>query len=114
MMLLLFVIFANGASCQQPAKNKMEAPPEVLQFVVECLEDREEKFMNVEKALLATDKKSPFRDQKLEVLSGLVWEIDRPRARALLKHIQSKKLKDRIEHQYKVLEEVRKPKAETI
>ena len=103
------MLLATFCIRSEEIEPKDQWPQELKQFMLKAVADEEGRFMNVEKVLLATKKQEPLRDQKIEILSGLVWNVDRKRAHTLLKHIQNEKLRQKIQRHYKAMEDATKP-----
>jgi hypothetical protein len=70
-------------------EQKQEYSPQVKLFVARCLEDEEHKFSNAEAWLKLQKVAQPDKDQMTEILSGLVWNTDRERARKIALEIKN-------------------------
>lgn len=109
-LLLLIWSVVNAEPIKEP-----KLPKEVRQFILDALQDEKGEYQNIEKKLLAIPKeeRGQHHDRKLELLSGLVWKVDRKRAYALLEHIQSKELQEKIRTQYQGFERVNSKPSKT-
>jgi len=76
----------------------------VEDFVRRCLDDEEKKFVHAEAWLRQQQVPQPEHDQMWEILSGLVWNIDRVRARQLALEIENPRKQQSILQHYDELE----------
>lgn len=98
-----------SAPVAKPEKAKAapveELSPDVKAFIKLCLEDEEKQYRGAEKWLMEQKTIMPkTRDQMMEILSGLVWKIDKQRAHTLALQIKNPKLQKSVLAQYEVLE----------
>ena len=106
-LILIAVLITVPAWCKDAVKGELS--PELIEFATKVVNDSDDRFENIERQLLATPKKEPLRDERLEILSGLVFNLDKPRAYKLLGHIQNVELRKNIECQYKAIERMAQP-----
>lgn len=77
-------------------EDKSSFTPQVRLFISRCLDDKNFEFVNAQEWLLKQDISQPDKDQMWEIISGLVWNTDKARARTLAKNIQNKKQREEV------------------
>lgn len=125
MKICFFLLMCTSVMAQYPValKTAKKAPPqhqkvehleqkyspEVKRFIVRCLDDEKQKFENAQAWLKLQKVEQPDRDQMWEILSGLVWNIDKPRARTLALEIKNIQKQKAVIRQYDMLEKMPQP-----
>lgn len=83
--------------------------PAVKQFIVLCLNDEKNKYVKVHDLLKTMEVDQPDKDQMTEILSGLVWKIDRDRGRKIAREIKDPKKQRLTLLHYDLLEQTQPP-----
>ena len=118
LLILLLTLTCAGASQTVPSvppdtkkEERLEQnfTPEVRLFVARCMDDKEHKYTNAHAWLKKSDVAQPDKDQMTEVLSGLVWNIDKERARKIALEIVNKKRQKAVLQYYDKLEQLPQP-----
>lgn len=123
MKLLILTLTCAGASQPISIASTPETPPnpqkeerleqnftpEVRRFIGRCMDDKEHKYVNAHAWLKRADIVQPDKDQMTEVLSGLVWNIDKERARKIALEIVNEKRRKAVIRYYDELEQLPQP-----
>jgi hypothetical protein len=88
---------------------EQEYTPQVKRFIARCLDDEEHKYSNAEAWLKRQKIAQPEKDQMWEIVSGLVWNIDRERARKIALEIKNVEKQKAVLRHYDLLEQVSQP-----
>lgn len=100
-LLLLLILFGPPLLAE-----KQELTPEVLRFWKLCDKDACAAETWLSGQIKDKKLKQESSDQMLEILSGIVWEKDRAKAREIAKRIQDEKRRAGVLRQYEALEEL--------
>ena len=120
MKLLTLLLTLTCAGASQPVPNvppntkkeerlEQNFTPEVQLFITRCMDDKEHKYANAHAWLKKSGVVQPDKDQMTEVLSGLVWNIDKERARKIALEIVNKKRQKALLQYYDKLEQLPPP-----
>lgn len=100
-----------AAGIEPPKPDKREKleqkfTPAVVAFVERCMDDHRNRYTKAEAWLRAGRDDDPDHDQMWEILSGLVWAFDRPRARILALEINNLEKRKAVLRHYEGIEQL--------
>ena len=123
LLILLLTLTCAGANQPVAIASAPKAPPDpkkverleqkytpqVKLFIARCLDDEKNKFKNAEAWLKQSDVAQPDKDQMWEIISGLVWNSDRERARKIALEIKNQQKQKAVLGHYDALEQLPPP-----